>query len=57
VIEAGVADALNAELCGGRLPPNTEILVIDLAPEIRRELAHFRAIALSEVGAVLVGDW
>lgn len=56
VVEAGVADPLNAELRGGRLPPKTEILVIDLASELRRELAHFRAIALNEVGAVLVGD-
>ena len=56
VVEAGVADALNAELSCGRLPPKTEIVVIDLASEIRQELEHFRATALNEVGAVLVGD-
>src|SRR5271170_2751721 len=49
VMEAGVVDALNVELCCGRLPPKTEIHLVNLAPEIRLELERFRATAISEV--------
>jgi len=56
VVEVGVADALRAELCCGRLPPETEIHIVDLASEIRQELERFRVIALKEVGADLVAD-
>jgi hypothetical protein len=50
VVEARVADALNVELHCGRLPPRTEIRIIDLAPEMRQELENFRMIAANEVG-------
>lgn len=53
VVETAVADALAAELHRGRLPPNTEIHIIRLAPEIRQELERFREAAVREVG----GRW
>jgi len=53
VVEPVVAAALAAELRRGRLPPNTEICIIELAPEIRKELEHFREKAVTEVG----GRW
>jgi hypothetical protein len=52
VVESVVADALAVELRDGRLPPKTEILIIELAPEVRQELQRFREIAVNEVGAL-----
>lgn len=51
VVEPVVADALAVELRRGRLPPNPEILIVELAPEVRQELERFREIAIDEVGA------
>jgi hypothetical protein len=53
VVENAVADALAAELRRGRLPPNTEIRVVELAPETRKQLERFRQTAIKEVG----GRW
>jgi hypothetical protein len=53
VVEPKVAAALAGELRRGRLPPNTEIHIIELAPEIRQELVRFREKAVTEVG----GRW
>jgi hypothetical protein len=53
VVEPIVVGALTAELSRGRLPPNTEIRIIELAPELRRQLDHFRERAVNEVG----GRW
>jgi hypothetical protein len=53
VVETAVADALAAELRRGRLPPNTEIRIIQLDLETRQELERFREAAVNEVG----GHW
>jgi hypothetical protein len=53
VVETAVANALAADLRRGRLPPNTEIHVIQLAPETCQQLEHFRETAVIEVG----GRW
>jgi hypothetical protein len=53
VVEPVVRNALDAELRRGRLPPNTEVLIIELVPEIRQELERFREKAVIEVG----GRW
>lgn len=55
VVEPVVADALAVELRCGRLPPNTEILIVELAPEARQELERFREIAINEVGTTPTG--
>jgi len=51
VVEASVAAALNVELKRGRLPPGTEIVVVNLARELREEIDKFRTLAAKEVGA------
>jgi hypothetical protein len=53
VVEPVVADALAAELRRGRLPPDTEIRIVKLSPEIRQELERFQEKAVNEVG----GGW
>jgi len=49
VVEPRVAQALNAELRCGRLPPETEVRIIDLAPKLREEIENFRLTAINEV--------
>jgi hypothetical protein len=56
VVEAVVADALAGELRCGRLPPKTEIHIIELALEVRMERERFRVLAIKEVGSAVATD-
>jgi hypothetical protein len=48
VVETAVADAFAAVLRRGRLPPNTEIHIIQLIQETRQLLERFREMASSK---------
>jgi hypothetical protein len=50
VVEQSVATALNSELQRGRLPPATEIKIVELSTDHRERLETFRLSAADEVG-------
>jgi hypothetical protein len=50
VVEQHVADALIAMRSRGRIPPKTEIVLIELPADVRQELVSFRKKASVEVG-------
>jgi hypothetical protein len=51
VVEPAVANALDLELRCGRLPPATEIEIVELPAGVRKQLENFRLLAAEEVGS------
>lgn len=50
VVEQTIAEGLGVELRCGRIPPETEIRLVDLPFDIRQRLGTFRVKAAKEVG-------